>query len=223
MLILDAFQNPGQFLALIAALVVGLTVHEFAHAWTAFRLGDLTAYLGGRMTLDPRRHIDPMGALVFLLVGFGWAKPVPVDGYRLGRRGMLGVAIAGPLSNVLLAAVAALAVRATLLAGAAAITQVTVFVINFLAFFMLLNLALAVFNMLPIAPLDGWNVLMGLVPEELAYRLEGVERYGFVILLGLILLGNFAGVGILSTLIWVPVQRLAALLLGPQSAAILGG
>ena len=100
-----------QLAALITALVVGLTVHEYAHAWSAFRLGDPTAYWAGRMSLDPRRHIDPLGALVFLVAGFGWARPVPIDPDRLGRRGALLVSLAGPGANILLAAIAGALVR----------------------------------------------------------------------------------------------------------------
>lgn len=173
MLILEALNNPAQFVALIAALVIGLTFHEFAHAWVANRLGDPTAAELGRLTLDPRRHIDPLGALVFLIVGFGWAKPVPINPYRLSRREILLVALAGPVTNIALATLAAaLLWSARLLpAGAAEVAS------GALVFFLYLNVILAVFNMLPVPPLDGWKVAMGLVPEATAMRMRTFE-YG---------------------------------------------
>lgn len=212
--IIEALTNPGQFLALIAALVIGLSVHECAHAWMALRLGDPTAAKMGRLTLDPRKHIDPMGALVFLLVGFGWARPVPVNGWRLGREGMLQVSLAGPGSNFLLAAGSGLAARLTSTAAAGNGPAVLGFVTNFLVFFTFLNLALAVFNLLPISPLDGWSVLMGLLPEDLADRLEPYARHGAMVLLALLVLGNVANINLLGRVIWGPVRWMAGLLLG---------
>ena len=211
--ILGALSNPSQFLAMIAALVVGLSVHECAHAWMALRLGDDTAASYGRLTLDPRKHIDPLGALVFLMVGFGWAKPVPVDGYRIGRRGMLQVGLAGPASNLLLATAAAVVLRLAVLSGVTA-GSVSGIAQSFLGTFMFLNLALAVFNLLPIAPLDGWNVLLGVVPQDTAERLDGVSRYGSMVLMALLLFGVVGQRNILGTIIWTPVQWLAGLLLG---------
>jgi Zn-dependent protease len=211
-LILDLIHNPSEFLALIAALVLGLSVHECAHAWVANRLGDPTAANRGRLTLDPRRHIEPLGALVFLVAGFGWARPVPVDGYRLGRGGMLRVALAGPGSNLLLGAVAGLVVRVGLTSGWAAGAVPRVFL--FLDFFTFLNLSLAVFNLLPLAPLDGWNVLMGLVPAEVAQRLEHSQRYGMLVLLALLVVGRIGNTSILGAVIGAPVDWLTRLLLG---------
>lgn len=156
---------------------MGLTVHEYAHAWTAFRLGDPTASLQGRLSLDPRRHIDPLGALVFLVVGFGWAKPVPIDSYRLGREGTLWVSLAGPASNLALAVVA-LAPMRLLGPGGLAGTILTIF-----GFY---NLMLAAFNLIPVSPLDGWKVMLGLVRPETAWRLARYEAQGPMILLLLI-------------------------------------
>jgi Zn-dependent protease len=181
MLLLEALNDPARFLALVVALVGGLTIHEYAHARTAFQLGDLTAYMQGRLTLDPRRHIDPFGALVFLMVGFGWARPVPIDPYRLDRMGTLLVSVAGPLSNLALAAVAGLPLRF----GVFGLGTV---VGGFLFFFAYLNILLAVFNMLPIPPLDGWKVLLGLVPASTAFQLQQLERYAWLALLLLVFL-----------------------------------
>ncbi len=210
-----------QKIALIVALVVGLSVHEFAHARTAFALGDLTAYASGRMTLDPRKHIDPFGALVFLFVGFGWARPVPIDPYRLGRRGTLLVALAGPASNVLLAFLALLPLRFGLLTGALAGTSVLILV-SFLAFFAVLNVMLAVFNMLPIAPLDGWRVLMGLVPAQTASRLRGYEQMGGLVLIMLILVGRIGNTSVLSLILNPFISAVLFVIAGPELAAQFG-
>lgn len=207
-----------QKIALIVALIVGLSVHEFAHARTAFALGDLTAYASGRMTLDPRKHIDPVGALVFLFVGFGWARPVPIDPYRLGRQGTLLVALAGPVSNVILAFLALLPIRFGLLTGVLGGTTVVILA-SFLAFFAVLNVMLAVFNMLPIAPLDGWRVLMGIVPAETAARLRSYEQVGGVLLLMLILVGRIGNTSILSLILDPLISAVLFVIAGPDLAA----
>ena len=216
MLLLDL--SPGELLALLTTLIVGLTVHEYAHAWSAFRLGDPTAYASGRMTLDPRKHIDPLGALMLLVAGFGWARPVPIDPNRLGRRGTLLVALAGPVSNVLLATAAALVVRLMLWGMAPAMPRaslvVLTFVGSFLVYFVTLNLVLAVFNMLPIAPLDGWRVLMGVVPAATAYRLHQLEPYSAMALIALVAFGRLGGRSLFGVIIGGPVGLLSRLLLG---------
>lgn len=206
---------------LLTALVVGLTVHEYAHARTAFALGDLTAYASGRMTLNPLSHIEPMGALMFLVAGFGWAKPVPIDPYRLGRQGTLLVALAGPVSNVLLALAALLPLRLGILPVRGAGGGISLLAAA-LGLFAFLNILLAVFNMLPVAPLDGWRVLIGIVPEQVAYRLQEYERYGGLILIGLIMLSFIGGLSILGRIIYPLAIGLLGLLAGPELAATLG-
>lgn len=200
--------SPVEVVVMLIALVVGLTVHEYAHAWSAYRLGDPTAHWAGRLTLDPRKHLDPFGALMFLVAGFGWARPVPIDPSRLGRRGTLIVAAAGPASNLLLATGAAVLVRL----GSAALGPMALL----LAYFAYLNLLLAAFNSLPIAPLDGWRVLLGIVPAPTAERLHAVEQYSAIILIALIVVGNVSGFSVLGTLIQGPVSWLGRLMLGPQ-------
>jgi Zn-dependent protease len=210
MLIVQLLQQPGAVLSLVTVLVVGLTVHEYSHAWSAFHLGDPTAMMRGRLTLDPRAHIDPMGALVFLLVGFGWAKPVPIDGYRLGRTGTLWVSLAGPVSNFALALAALLPLR--ILSGSLG-GALPDYVAQFLFYFGFLNLMLGLFNLIPVAPLDGWKVLLGLVPPNTAWRIQQYERYGPMILIVLIFAGRV-----------LPVDPLSALFTGTfYLARLIGG
>lgn len=206
------YRDPIQAVALVTALIIGLTFHEYAHAWWANRLGDDTAARLGRLTLNPLKHLDPIGSLMMLIVGFGWAKPVPVNGWRLGSRGMLEVALAGPLSNILLATIAGLGARTLGLAGSGWLDVAA----GFLAFFALLNLFLAFFNLLPIAPLDGWKVLMGLVPAQQAQQLAQYERYGPIALLIVILLGRNGGFDLFGYVVQAPAVWLLRLLAGPS-------
>ena len=191
--------NIGQLLALLLVLLFSLTVHESAHAWTANRLGDPTARRLGRISLNPVVHIDPIGTILLPLVAFmagglifGWAKPVPVNPRNLAnpRRDFLMIAAAGPASNVLLATAASLLMRVGP-AGAAASGGIAsvLFDVGFMV--IQLNLLLAVFNMIPIPPLDGGNVLAGLLPGPLADGYDRVVRpYGFMILLVLMMTGT---------------------------------
>jgi Zn-dependent protease len=153
-------------------------VHEFAHAWTATKLGDDTARLMGRLTLNPLAHLDPVGTLLFLIAGFGWAKPVPVNTYRLRgnpRTSFALVALAGPVSNLILAIFFALLFRLidnTSLSFLQEICTTAVF----------LNLLLAFFNLIPVPPLDGSRLLSAILPESAAAVYAQIERYGFMIL-----------------------------------------
>ena len=148
--------EPQIIILLIPALVFSLSFHEFAHAWMAYRLGDNTAARLGRLTLNPMSHLDPIGSLALFLMGFGWAKPVPVDSRFLEnpKQDMVKVAAAGPVSNIILAVVAALALR--LLFSADLLTDN---IKTFLIIFMQINITLAVFNLLPISPLDGSQII----------------------------------------------------------------
>ena len=164
-------------------LIVSLSVHEAAHAWTADQFGDPTARLLGRLTLNPLKHIDVIGTVVFPLLAMysglpliGWAKPVPVNmqNLRSPRRDFAAVALAGPISNLVLAAIGAV-----LVAVAGDTSSVAG---NMLVFAAQMNVTLAVFNMIPVPPLDGGNVLAGFVPEKFAQVLDGLRQWGFILL-----------------------------------------
>lgn len=172
---------------ILPGLVVGLVFHELAHAWTADRLGDPTPRRDGRLTLNPLAHLDPMGSLVLLVTGrFGWARPVVVNPYnfRDPRRGMLLVAAAGPATNLVLAFLLKLAVGS----GALPVTPAG-YAGGALYYAYVINLSLAVFNLLPIPPLDGSRILAGLLPAGMARVVDGLERYGLFIMVILLLTG----------------------------------
>lgn len=182
------------FLIFIPPILFALTIHEFAHAWLADRLGDPTPRSMGRLTLNPLPHIDPMGALVLLLVHFGWGKPVMINplNFKDPKRGEMLVALAGPASNFVAAMVLGVAYRilSPAAAGGPAWMEISVAMLYGAVW---VNLALAAFNMLPIFPLDGSKVLMGLLPLKHAYEFSNLERVGPILLLGLIMIGWMSG------------------------------
>ena len=172
-----------------------LSFHEFAHAWMASKCGDNTAARMGRLTLNPMAHLDVMGSLMILFVGFGWAKPVPVDSRNLRdpRKDMMKVAAAGPLSNLLLAMLAGMAWR--LLGGLNFLLDTNFPILIF--YFTQINIALAVFNLIPVSPLDGSQIFSGYLMKtnpELALK---IQSYGPQVLFGLILFGYVTGFSIL--------------------------
>lgn len=203
------FLSPEQLIPvlLVAAilLLVAFPVHEFAHALAAYRLGDSTARYLGRLTLNPIAHFDPIGALflfVTALGGFaiGWAKPTPVNPANLagGRQGEALVAFAGPFSNLIMASLVAVPLRAIGILGIEAPT----FVLTILTYLVLFNLLLFVFNLLPIPPLDGYKILLAVVSPRVAWQLRPYEQYGWLILFALLFTGAF---GILFEVIILPI------------------
>jgi Zn-dependent protease len=193
--------NFAQIFISFAVLLFSLTVHEMAHAWTADRLGDSTARHLGRVSLNPLVHADPIGTVLFPLIALitgapiiGWAKPVPVDTRALNhpRRDYVLVAAAGPASNLVLAFLAATVLAAiTISPQIAGETNVSVPVARILSSLIRLNVLLAVFNMIPIPPLDGGNVLAGILPRSLGALFNNLRPYGFLLLYALILSGGF--------------------------------
>ncbi|HSM37740.1 MAG TPA: site-2 protease family protein [Candidatus Limnocylindrales bacterium] len=178
------FNDPAAIVGILVALVVGLTFHEFSHAFVADQLGDHRPRALGRVSLNPVHHIDPMGAVMLVLVGFGWAKPVPVNpaALRPGRRAMSVVAAAGPVANVVVAVLAAIIFRALDAAGIGG------FALSAAGFTILFNFVLAIFNLLPIPPLDGYNVVLPFLSPRLAMQVQRNAQYGMYLLLGLILI-----------------------------------
>ncbi len=170
---------------------LAVVIHEFAHGWMAYKLGDPTAKHSGRLTLNPLAHIDPIGtiALPLFLVAtgspflFGWAKPVPVNflGLRDPKKGMIWVGLAGPCANILLAIVISFIIK----------LRISLLPLEALQYFMILNLVLATFNLIPIPPMDGSRVVMGLLPDKLSYKYMQLERFGFIIIVALLYLGLF--------------------------------
>ena len=187
--------SPETLILLIPTLMFALSFHEFAHAWMATKCGDNTAARMGRLTLNPMAHLDVMGSLMILFVGFGWAKPVPVDSRNLKnpRKDMMKVAAAGPISNLLLAMLAGMVWR--LLGGTGLLSNSIFPVLIF--YFTQINIALAVFNLLPVAPLGGSQIFSGYLMKtnpQLAWK---IQSYGPQVLFGLILFGYITGFSIL--------------------------
>ena len=198
----------------LPAILAALTFHEYAHGWVADKLGDSTARLSGRLTFNPLAHLDPIGTLALIFSPVGWAKPVPVNfnNLRHPRRDMVWVAVAGPGANLILAAVSAWSLR--LFEGGGAIVEsswlagLATPLYLMLQVSVVINVALAIFNLLPLPPLDGGRMVSGLLPPRQAASYGRLERYGFVILLVLI----FSGA--VDRLIWPPIALVAGLLLG---------
>lgn len=182
----------------LPGLVIALVIHEYAHAKAADVMGDFTPRMTGRLTLNPMAHIDPIGLIMLLVVRFGWAKPVMINArnFRNWRQGELLVAVAGPMANLLVAFISLLAMAVLFKLG-----MFSEGVRLVLSMMVLFNINFAIFNMLPLPPLDGSKVLMVLLPGRLAYKLMSLERYSFIILIFLMMTPFL-------TMILIPLQRL---------------
>lgn len=198
-------RDPIQFVAFAIAIVLGITVHEFMHAYAAHRLGDDTARLLGRLSLNPMAHLDPFGTLLLVLAGFGYGKPVPFNESRLRSAfGVTLVALAGPLANVGLAALFAVPLR---FGSAAALGDIYE---TILVYIVQMNCILAIFNLIPIPPLDGSNVVYGLLPPRQQYAWRTYQQYGPFLLLAVLLLAP----RILTALVFGPARALTSFLIG---------
>lgn len=203
-------RSPEEIIAFAIALIPAFTFHEFAHAWVANYLGDPTAKNLGRLTLNPLKHLDVLGTIMVFVVGFGWAKPVPVNpaNLRNGRRSMAVVAIAGPLTNLAIAGLLGFGFRFAGLLDARFVDYV-------LFTSVWLNCALLFFNLIPVPPLDGYRVLLGILPESAAIQFSRIGQVGPMLLFGLIVFGQFIpGVDILGTIVVTPTDALVKALLG---------
>ncbi len=184
--------NLEQLILLIPPLLFALCFHEFSHAYMAYRLGDSTAARMGRLTLNPLAHLDPFGSLMIVFVGFGWAKPVPVDPrfFKNPRTGMMKVAFAGPASNLLLAAIGGILLR---FFG----SQMSEIIFKVFLNFTIINLALCFFNLIPVHPLDGSQIFSGLFIRKNPQLVYNLQKYGPNILFGLILFSILTNISII--------------------------
>lgn len=199
----------------VIILVIAFTVHEYMHAFVAYKFGDWTAKNAGRLTLNPLVHLDPLGSIMLLFAGFGWAKPVPVNPYVIRQKhpaGLMLVSLAGPLSNLVLAAVGGGIIR--LLVVVRYTWMAPEWLVNFLLEFIVINIMLFLFNMIPIAPLDGDKIFEYTLPEAWKSKFETVRQYGSYILFGMMIIGRFTKFDVFGFLMDEPMSRIFTLLTG---------
>lgn len=204
--------NLLRLLLLAPVILLSLTVHEYSHALAADKLGDRTARLYGRLSLNPIRHLDLFGTILIFLAGFGWAKPVPVNLRNLEnpRKGMMIIAFAGPLSNIVIAVAAGVALRLIIPAMTVDTPSFINTTVKLLVLMVQINLALAVFNLIPIPPLDGSRILLGVLPYDKAVYYSRIEPYGVMILFALFIFGG----SIFHTALWYPISFLFRIITG---------
>ncbi len=200
----------------LITLVIAFSVHEFSHAWTANAFGDSTPKDAGRLTLNPLKHLDPMGTLVLIFAGFGWARPVPVNPYALERRSssaLMWVSLAGPMSNFVLAILASIPLRFGWVAYTSS-SALLPSLYSFLVEFISINLLLMVFNLIPLAPLDGDKIVEYFLPESWNRVFNRVRPYSAYILLAVVFVLPMLGVDLLGWIIRPVMQNLFNLLMG---------
>jgi Zn-dependent protease len=215
----ELFNNPLSFFLWLIALVVAITIHEFAHAYMADRLGDPTPRLQGRLTLNPLAHLDPLGTLMMLFIRFGWGKPVQFDPFNLRnlRRDSAIISLAGPISNFLLATLCAIFLHFLLSARLNLLSVPILGVLSYLLTALLqpiiiINVALGVFNLIPIHPLDGFKIVEGALSEHYARQWKELEGYGMIFLLFLVF-PIFGGASPVSQLISPIIDTILGVLL----------
>ncbi len=193
-----------EFISNFVILFIALPFHEFSHAFVANAFGDDTPRLNGRLTLNPAAHLDLMGSLMLLIARFGWAKPVPINPYALQKRNsaaVMWVSLAGPLSNLLLALLAVVPLKAGLVSpfaqGVGPLPSLYTFLINFIA----INLLLFVFNLIPLAPLDGEKIFDYFLPPQFSRFMDTIRPYAPAILLALVFLGPMVGINLIGWII----------------------
>ncbi|WP_242964885.1 site-2 protease family protein [Scatolibacter rhodanostii] len=211
----DISQLIAYILSVLFIIFLILPLHEYAHGWTAYKLGDPTAKLDGRLTLNPLASLDIQGAFWLMFFGFGWAKPVPVDPryFKKPKRDMAITALAGPLSNVIAGFVGALIYCALLAFMPANILNGTImsFVMSFIWFYISVNISLAVFNLLPIPPLDGSKILAAFLPNRIMYSFQRYQNMIMMALFFLMITGAFSGpLGVAQTFLTRLILNLAA-------------
>lgn len=208
--------SPSVLISRLLILVIALSFHEFMHAFIADRLGDDTPRRMGRLTLNPLKHLDPIGSLMLLVVGFGWAKPVQVNPYALKRNssaGMMWVSLAGPASNLLLAALGAIPIRLNLVPLVAG-TGILPSPGEFLYTFITINLLLMIFNLIPLAPLDGEKILEFFLPARMVSGYEKIQAYGPILLMVLVFVLPMINIDIIGTIMTPALLSLRTLLIG---------
>lgn len=203
--------SPADLIARLVVLVVALTVHEFSHAYTADYFGDNTPRMQGRLSLNPLVHLDPIGSLLLLVAGFGWARPVQVNYYaleRTNRAAPMLVALAGPASNFALAMLGAIPLRFGLVSQSFSGNAILPSAYEFLSIFVLINLLLMLFNLIPIFPLDGEKILTYFLPPSGQDFMDSIRPYGSLILISVIFILPRLGIDFLDTVVFEPMLLL---------------
>ncbi|RPI32815.1 MAG: site-2 protease family protein [Chloroflexota bacterium] len=216
--------DPATLISRSIVLIIAFTVHEFAHAWSADQFGDDTPRVNGRLTLNPLAHLDPIGSLLLLVAGFGWAKPVPINPFYLQRRApsaTMWVALAGPFSNLIMAILAAIPFRLGLVSGIQAQYDVYFRGSHLLPSFaqimwefVAINLVLMLFNLIPLAPLDGEKIADYFLPPSWGRVLDAIRPYGPIILMAVFFVGPMLNINVIGWIIGRPLQTLMNLLIG---------
>ena len=197
----------------VPAVLVAISMHEFAHGYVSYKLGDPTPKQGGRLSLNPFRHLDPVGTLCLMFFHFGWAKPVMVNPYyyKNRKKGMLLVALGGPVMNLIISFISLFIMGIILKVTGGYAGDVTVFIFELLTYMVMINLGLGDFNLIPVPPLDGSKILGAILPEDKYFKYMQYEKYGYIILLALLWIGLISGplswvTGILYDGMWAIVS-----------------